>query len=37
MNEIFKSAGQNTTTTRTSLFKLNQSLRKIHLGTQYLE
>ena len=28
MNDVFKLAGQNTTTTRTSLFKLSQPLRK---------
>ena len=27
-NDLFKPAGQNTTTTRTSLFKLSQPLRK---------
>ena len=36
MNDVFKSAGQNATATRTSLFKLNQPLRKANHGLKSL-
>ena len=36
MNDVFKLAGQNTTATRTSLFKLSQPLRKTNHGQKYL-
>ena len=32
MDDVFKPAGQNTTATRTYLFKLSQPLRKINHG-----
>ena len=32
MNDAFKLAGQNTTVTRASLFKLSQALRKTNHG-----
>ena len=36
MNDVFKPAGQNTTATRTYLFKLSQPLRKINHGQKFL-
>ena len=36
MNDAFKLAGQSTTTTRTSLFKLSQPLRKTNRGQKSL-
>ena len=36
MNDVFKSAGQNTTATRTYLFKLSQPLRKTNHGQESL-
>ena len=36
MNDVFKLAGQNTTATRTSLFKLSQPLRKTNHGQKCL-
>ena len=36
MNDVFKLADQNTTATRTSLFKLSQPLRKINHGQKSL-
>ena len=36
MNDAFKLAGQNTTATRTSLFKLSQALRKTNHGQKSL-
>ena len=36
MNDVFKPAGQNTTATRTYLFKLSQPLRKTNHGQKSL-
>ena len=36
MNDVFKLAHQNTTATRSSLFKLSQPLRKTNLGQKCL-
>ena len=36
MNDVFKPAGQNTTATRSSMFKLSQSLRKTNHGQKSL-
>ena len=36
MNDVFKLADQNTTATRTSLFKLSQPLRKTNHGQKSL-
>ena len=36
MNDVFKLAGQNTTATRSSLFKLSQPLRKTNHGQKCL-
>ena len=36
MNDVFKPAGQNTTATRSSMFKLSQSLRKTSHGQKSL-
>ena len=36
MNDVFKLASQNTTATRTSLFKLSQPLRKTNRGQKCL-
>ena len=36
LNDVFKPACQNTTYSRTSLFKLNQPLRKADYGQKYL-
>ena len=36
MNDVFKLAGENTTATRTSLFKLSQPLRKANHGQKSL-
>ena len=36
MNDVFKPAGQNTTATRTCLFKLSQPLRKTNHGQKSL-
>ena len=36
MNDVFKQAGQNTTATRTSLFKLSQPLTKTNHGQKCL-
>ena len=36
MNNVFKSSGQNTTATRTSLFKISQPLQKTNHGQKGL-